>query len=72
LILSPGVSNAGLKSNAADAAGRVFMQKRQVTLEDGRYLIFYTFEDAPPPAAEEKRGAAEPQVEPEAEEERSV
>ncbi|HWT00274.1 MAG TPA: hypothetical protein VN256_08500 [Pyrinomonadaceae bacterium] len=50
------------------------MQKRQVTLEDGRYLIFYTFEDAPPPAAEEKDGAGErePQAEPEAEEERSV
>jgi hypothetical protein len=49
------------------------MQKRQVTLEDGRYLIFYTFEDAPPPA-EEKEGAAarEPATEPEAEEERSV
>ncbi|HYG80829.1 MAG TPA: hypothetical protein VD861_10595 [Pyrinomonadaceae bacterium] len=49
------------------------MQKRQITLEDGRYLIFYTFEDAPPPA-EEKQGAArsEPQAEPEAEEERSV
>jgi hypothetical protein len=50
------------------------MQKRQITLEDGRYLIFYTFEDAPAPA-EEKRGAAdagEPEAEPEAEEERRV
>jgi hypothetical protein len=49
------------------------MQKRQITLEDGRYLIFYTFEDAPAPA-EEKRGAdaAGPAAEPEAEEERRV
>jgi hypothetical protein len=49
------------------------MQKRQITLEDGRYLIFYTFEDAPPPA-EETHGAAEiqPEAVPEAEEERSV
>ena len=50
------------------------MQKRQITMEDGRYLIFYTFEDAPA-HAEEKRGAAdavEPEAEPEAEEERSV
>lgn len=50
------------------------MQKRQITMEDGRYLIFYTFEDAPPPAAEEERGATEmqPEAVPEAEEERSV
>jgi hypothetical protein len=25
--------------------GRVFMRKRQITLEDGRYLIFYAFEE---------------------------
>jgi hypothetical protein len=49
------------------------MQKRQITLEDGRYLIFYTFEEAPAPA-EEKHGAAAsaPKAEPEAEEERRV
>ena len=49
------------------------MQKRQITLEDGRYLIFYTFEDAPAPA-EEKHGAdvVGPAAEPEAEEERRV
>lgn len=49
------------------------MRKRQIRLEDGRYLIFYTFEDAPPPAAEEQGAdASEPRAEPEAEEERSV
>ncbi len=49
------------------------MRKRQITMEDGRYLIFYTFEDAPPPAEEKHvADAREPDAEPEAEEERSV
>lgn len=57
------------------------MQQRQITLEDGRYLIFYTFDDeAAQAGASAKLGdakeaqprAAEPQPEPQAEEERRV
>jgi len=56
------------------------MQRRQITLEDGRYLIFYTFEGeavlSPPAAVAEAAGTppqhAEPEARPEAEEERSV
>jgi hypothetical protein len=49
------------------------MQKRRVTLEDGRYLIYYTFEDEAPPQAEAETKRPEPKAEPEAEEEeRSV
>jgi hypothetical protein len=56
------------------------MEKRQIRMEDGRYLIFYTFapSGAAPnemDAAENLEGAArdsEPAVKPEAEEERSV
>jgi hypothetical protein len=58
------------------------MQRRQITLEDGRYLIFYTFEEetASPssPVADESRDAAsstqrdEPLAEPQATEERRV
>lgn len=28
------------------------MTKRQITMADGRYLIFYTFGEAPPPSVE--------------------
>jgi hypothetical protein len=57
------------------------MQRRQITLEDGRYLIFYTFdEEAMPPssstenAGDEQSSAkrAEPDVEPQATEEKRV
>jgi hypothetical protein len=52
------------------------MQKRQITMHDGRYMIFYTFEDEPPRRTEEQRdgNAAEekPLTKPEATEERSV
>ena len=53
------------------------MQKRQIRMQDGRYLIFYTFTDeAALPGAEEIKdeGSAggEPEVKPEAEEERRV
>ncbi|MCA1564597.1 MAG: hypothetical protein LC803_02855 [Acidobacteria bacterium] len=57
------------------------MQRRQITLEDGRYLIFYTFEDetAATSNSEGDEGAAgsserraEPDVEPQATEERRV
>ena len=49
------------------------MQRRQITLADGRYLIFYTFDEGPePPAAPravaDEAGAPHPQ----AEEERHV
>jgi hypothetical protein len=49
------------------------MRRRQITLADGRYLIFYTFEDeavAGLPGGEASH--REPEVRPEAEEERSV
>ena len=59
------------------------MEKRQIRMQDGRYLIFYTFAQrdaatAPPhktEAAENLKNAAsegEPVAKPEAEEERSV
>ncbi|HEV7857093.1 MAG TPA: hypothetical protein VGO91_00445 [Pyrinomonadaceae bacterium] len=50
------------------------MQQRRITLEDGRYLIFYTFEDeaAPSEASSDIESAkrVEPQAKPQAEEER--
>ena len=64
------------------------MQRRQINMEDGRYLIFYTFEEAatasghPEEAGSSKAGSgavpeiasrpAEPNAEPQAEEERRV
>ena len=52
------------------------MHKRRITLPDGRYLIFYTFEDqsAAPASASEEDGAERPEPEPlpDAEEERRV
>ena len=54
------------------------MQRRQITLEDGRYLIFYTFaEEAAAAEAGEREAArtaptAEPAAEPQATEERGV
>ena len=50
------------------------MEKREVKLEDGRYLIFYTFDEEPATPATERTAARrpEPQAEPEAEDERSV
>jgi hypothetical protein len=53
------------------------MHKRQITLADGRYLIFYTFEDEDAPRAaspelKEGSGRPEPDPEPEAEDERHV
>jgi hypothetical protein len=50
------------------------MQQRRITLEDGRYLIFYTFEDEAAPTAssgeDERAKKVEPQARPQAEEER--
>lgn len=55
------------------------MEKRQIRMQDGRYLIFYTFAEKATPSAmdaeENKQGNTaerEPEVKPEAEEERSV
>jgi hypothetical protein len=60
------------------AAGE--MHRRRITLDDGRHLIFYTFDgDEPSPERAAEQGAAssaaskvEPQAEASAEEERSV
>ena len=57
------------------------MQRRQITLEDGRYLIFYTFEEetsspsnsgAPARDGDSSRQPDEPAAEPQATEERRV
>jgi hypothetical protein len=54
------------------------MEKRQIRMQDGRYLIFYTFTDegdASPHAdavRESDKTKEEPSVKPEAEEERGV
>jgi hypothetical protein len=57
------------------------MQRRQITLEDGRYLIFYTFEEetaspsnsgAPARDEESSERPDEPVAEPQATEERRV
>jgi hypothetical protein len=51
------------------------MNRRQIEMEDGRYLIFYTFDEEPAATANDDDAAAErpePQAEPEAEEERLV
>ena len=57
------------------------MQQRRITLEDGRYLIFYTFdEETAPPSNSGAAGAEDssaqraeaPEAEPQATEERRV
>lgn len=49
------------------------MRRRRVIKEDGRYLIFYTFEDGPaPPPPQINAQRPEPEPEPQAEEERRV
>ncbi len=47
------------------------MRRRRIIKEDGRYLIFYTFEDEPAPP-EANVQPPEPKPEPLAEEERRV
>ena len=47
------------------------MQRRRITLEDGRYLLFYTFGDETPRRAADAP-LSEPEVKPEASEERRV
>jgi hypothetical protein len=53
------------------------MEKRRTSLEDGRYLIYYTFDESGPAQTNgpEEAGAASPaesEAKPEAAEERSV
>jgi len=58
------------------------MQQRRITLEDGRYLVFYTFDEETAPPSNSTEGAigaeesaqqrAEPEAEPQATEERRV
>jgi hypothetical protein len=54
------------------------MHRRRVTLSDGRYLIFYTFDEKPGGASEvegagqDSSSRSEPDVQPQAEEERRV
>lgn len=51
------------------------MKRRQITLNDRRYLIFYTFEDSPVPPVKNTGSevrASEPIPRPEASEERNV
>jgi hypothetical protein len=50
------------------------MQRRQITLADGRYLIFYTFDESAPAAEEtgDHAAADAPTPQPQAEEERHV
>ena len=60
------------KANSAEE-GKGAMHKRRTTLEDGRYLIYYTFGDeAGPRAAFGADDEPEPEAAPEATEERSV
>jgi hypothetical protein len=63
------------RENTSPRAVGSSMRRRQITLADGRYLIFYTFEDEavgglPDDGVEATR--PEPEAKPEAEEERSV
>jgi hypothetical protein len=55
-----------------DQSGTLEMKKRRIALKDGRYLIFYTFENQPQPANAEGTERPEPQARPQAEDERSV
>lgn len=64
----------GGKTNEGDApVGAGAMHKRRTTMEDGRYLIYYTFGEGGGAAAEPTGEAARgPKPEPQAEDERSV
>lgn len=53
------------------------MHRRRITLADGRYLIFYTFNEQPAPRVQiqaegDNANRREPEAKPEAEEERRV
>ncbi|MGH9903526.1 MAG: hypothetical protein ACRD68_17100 [Pyrinomonadaceae bacterium] len=56
-----------------EGGGEGGMTKRRVTLEDGRYLIFYTFDaDAAPQRSDTGAERPEPDAKPVAEEEHRV
>ncbi|HEY0078639.1 MAG TPA: hypothetical protein VGB73_08335 [Pyrinomonadaceae bacterium] len=60
---------------ARDEEAASEMHKRRITLDDGRYLIFYTFDGDDSSAVPQSTSASsqvEPQAAPSAEEERSV
>ncbi|HVF87244.1 MAG TPA: hypothetical protein VM866_06630 [Pyrinomonadaceae bacterium] len=53
--------------------GTAAMHQRRITLDDGRYLIFYTFDESQtPPPSDAKISSQQPDAIPVAEEERSV
>jgi hypothetical protein len=61
------------KETRAAGGGAGAMHKRRTTLEDGRYLIYYTFGDeADSPGGEDGESRPEPEAATEAEEERRV
>ena len=63
----------GEKAKAGGAAvGAGAMHKRRTTMEDGRYLIYYTFGEGGGAAEPDGEAAAEPVARPQAEDERSV
>ncbi len=48
-----------------EASGESRLKKRQMTLKDGRYMIFYTFGDGPAPSPEHEEAAStEPKPQP--------
>jgi hypothetical protein len=47
-----------------EQSGEVRFKKRRIILKDGRYLIFYTFEDPFAPSSEDAK-AKRPKFEPE-------
>ncbi|MGA9995779.1 MAG: hypothetical protein WBP93_10205, partial [Pyrinomonadaceae bacterium] len=62
-------------AGTSPAPTEIVMKRRQITLADGRYLIFYTFEDEAEAAVsslEVKSEGTEPKPNPVAEEERRV
>jgi hypothetical protein len=68
-----------IRASTEQAEFRRDMQRRQITLEDGRYLIFYTFDEETAAPSNSNEGAAEsparqpePDAQPQATEERRV
>jgi len=60
-------------SNSKQSDDGDTMHRRRITLEDGRYLIFYTFDGAEaPPPSDENVSSQQPDAVPVAEEEPRV